>query len=176
MVRGMLVRMRLRGGAYQPESAETTGRPGVPAAQVPARGGVRRWRVSRKLLVAKGVAALGFGVVAIVSAGVRDRFVIACVAALLLAALAARDLLVGVRLEADAEGIIVVTGLAARHRVPWGAIQQIRVDQRQRIGLRTQLLEVDTDELLFLLGESDLGAPVVDVVEELNRLRVAARR
>ena len=183
MVRGMLFDMRLRGGAYDPD--RTSPDSGAPVAGTPAAGGaaaapegtgVRQWRVSRRLLGLKAAGALGFALAALFSLGARDRFVVAGIAALLLAALAARDLLVPVRLAADATGITVVTGLAARHRVPWSVVRQLKVDQRQRFGLRSQLLEIDADETLFLLGEGDLGAPVVDVVEELRQLRVRATR
>jgi hypothetical protein len=96
---------------------------------------------------------------------------IAALAAAGLAAFALRDVLAPVRLAADGQGVTVVTGFAGRRRIPWSEIERIRVDVRQRIGRKSELLEIDTGETLHLLSAAELGADLDDVVATLVTLR-----
>ena len=130
------------------------------------------WRVKPVLPVTKllGAAAL---VVLVVAFGEGDpvRWVLALVTAAALTVWAVRDLIRPVRLTADAEGITVVTGFAARRRVPWSRIERVRVDSRTRRGLRNDLLELDAGESLHLFSPHELGADPEEVATALRDLR-----
>ncbi len=82
-----------------------------------------------------------------------------------------RDLVAGVRLAADADGVTVVSGFAGRRRLPWAAIERIAVDTRTRRGLRSETLEVDTGEAIHLFSRWDLGAQPDEVAERLEEIR-----
>jgi len=81
---------------------------------------------------------------------------------------ALRDWIIPVRLAADAEGLTVIAGLASRRRLPWSQIEHVRVDRRERLGLRSELLEVDAGESLFLFSAHELGAEPSDVAAALT--------
>jgi len=87
---------------------------------------------------------------------------------------AARDLIVPVRLSADTSGIVLVTGFARRRHVAWPQVERVRVDRRERMGLRSALLEIDTGDSLHLLSEQELGADPDEVAQSLNALRANA--
>jgi hypothetical protein len=87
-----------------------------------------------------------------------------------LAALVAADLLLRPRLRADADGLQVRT-LAVRARLPWSAVQRVRVDERSRYGLAARALEVDAGETLLVLGRRSLGADPRDVASTLEAIR-----
>jgi hypothetical protein len=134
-------------------------------------GSGRRWRVPPGQVALKCAAAALVAGLAALSADDRQMVLLAIVAALGMAALAVRDLLVPVRLAADRAGVTVVTGYAGRHRIPWTEVAAIRVDERRRLLLHTRVLEIETADDLYLLSAFDLGADVHDVAEELYRLR-----
>jgi hypothetical protein len=138
----------------------------TPAA--PAR---RSWHVHRGLTAMKAAGALIFGGTALMFYDDRARFVIGLLVAGGLAVAALRDLVAPVRLAADATGVTVVTGFAGRRHLPWADIERIRLDERRRLGLRTQLVEVDVGETLYLFSAYQLSAPCEDVLDELRRLR-----
>jgi len=129
------------------------------------------WRVSRKMTALKAAGVLAFTVMALLSLGEPVRPVVAGLAALILAGYALRDLVAPVRLEADPDGVTVVTGFAGRRRLAWSQIERVRVDERRRLGVRSELLEIDTGESLHLLSQYDLDASVRDVADALLRLR-----
>ena len=130
------------------------------------------WRVKPVLPVTKLLGAVAL-VVLVVAFGEGDpvRWVLALVTAAALTVWAVRDLIRPVRLTADAEGITVVTGFAARRRVPWSRIERVRVDSRTRRGLRNDLLEIDAGESLHLFGAHELGADPEEVAAALRDLR-----
>ncbi|MCX4469349.1 PH domain-containing protein [Micromonospora sp. NBC_01655] len=133
---------------------------------------VRQWRVPTGVPVVKlvGAAALvGLGLVFV--DGDRVRLVLAVATAVGLAGWAARDLLVPVRLAVDPAGITVVRGLAGRRRLPWDAVEAITVDRRPRLGLATEILEIDAGDSLHLFGRYDLDAPPAEVAETLRAAR-----
>jgi hypothetical protein len=133
------------------------------------------WRVARKLPVVKLSAAALFALLGVfVATDVVGRS-IAAVAAVGLVGYAVRDLALPVRLQADAGGITLISGLARRRRLAWSQIEGVRVDERQRLGLRTELLEIDTGDTLHLFSENDLGAPPASVLEALAPLSRSAR-
>jgi len=128
------------------------------------------WRVSRPLAWAKALATAAFLAIAVLSWSDRTGAVAALVGAAVLGAYAARDVIAPVRLAADLDGVTVVTGFAGRRRLAWSEIERVRVDQRNRLGLRSEMLEVDAGESLFLFSTYDLNAPVADVEAALRRL------
>ncbi|MGV9776860.1 PH domain-containing protein [Streptosporangium sp. NPDC003464] len=137
-------------------------------------GPVLRWRVRRDLLVLKAVAALAFAVATVLSIGDPRGMILAGAATLMMATLALRDVLAPVRLSADGEGLVVVRGFAGLQRVPWSAVERIRVDTRTRFASRTGVLEIDTGEAVFVLSQFDLGAPCQEVADELCSFRTGS--
>jgi hypothetical protein len=129
------------------------------------------WRVPRRVPALKLAAALVFLGVALFYAGDPARWVIAVVAAVLLGAFALRDVLAPVRLAADGTGVTVVHGFARTRHIPWADVERVRVDSRQRLGRRNEVLEVDTGEALYLFSPQELGADLDTVTSALVALR-----
>jgi hypothetical protein len=131
-----------------------------------------RWRVPPALPAVKlgGAAAL---VLLALFVARHDRLglTLAVAAALFLTVWGVRDLVAGVRLAADADGVTVVSGYAGRRRLPWAAIERIAVDTHTRRGLRSETLEVDTGEAIHLFSRWDLGAQPDEVAERLREIR-----
>ncbi len=136
---------------------------------------ILHWRVRPELIVVKVVVALVFGVLAALSFDDPRGMILAGVAALVAAALSLRDILAPVRLSADGEGLVVARGFTGSERVPWSAIERIRVDRRARVTSRTEFLEIDTGEAIFLLSRFDLGAPCQEVADELRAFRTGCQ-
>jgi hypothetical protein len=129
------------------------------------------WRVRREQAVFKILGALacaGLGTYWYLQGDVRG-VILAVPATLLVGAMALRDLLVPVRLAADEAGLTVVHGFAGRRRVPWSAIEEIKVDVRRRYGRRSEMLEIDTGDHLHLFSPAELGASCTEVAAELRR-------
>ncbi len=151
------------------------GDPGAPAPEIRAAGqpdgdGSVRFGPARS----RGVLALVVAVVATgfaIPAGDPVRRVLALVVAAGLVSYGMRDLLVRVRLAAGPAGLAVVRGYAGHRRVFWFEIEHIRVDTRPRFGLRSQVLEIDVGETLYLFSASDLGVPCERAAETLHRLQ-----
>jgi hypothetical protein len=130
------------------------------------------WRIRPVLPVTKGLGAIA--IVVLVTAFGRDdrvQWVLAGAVALGLTLWALRDLVAPVRLAADADGLTVIDGFARRRRLSWAEIDRVRLDRRERLGLTTALLEIDTDDALYLHSMHDLGADPHDVLAELEQLR-----
>ena len=125
--------------------------------------------MSPRLTTAKIAGALIFGVAALV--GDPLQLMLAGTGAAVLAALALRDLLVPVRLVADTVGVTVVTGFARRRWLAWSQVERVRVDERARLGLRSQLLEIDTGDNLYFFSAYELSAQCAEVADELAALR-----
>ncbi|SCE71697.1 PH domain-containing protein [Micromonospora viridifaciens] len=135
----------------------------------------RQWRVPVVLPVAKLVGALVLIALGLLFAdGDLIRLVLAELAAAVLAGWAARDLVAPVRLSVDAEGISVRQGFAGWRRLPWPAVEAVRVERRTRRGLTAETLEIDAGESLHLFGRYDLDAPLDEVAEVLREARAAA--
>jgi hypothetical protein len=133
------------------------------------------WRVSRGMSVLKAGGALVFTMLAVFSVGEPVRLAVAGVAALVLAGYALRDLVAPVRLTADVDGVTVISGFAGRSHLPWSQIERVRVDERRRLGTRSELLEIDAGDSLHLFSRYDLDRPCEEVVEALTRLRTGGR-
>ena len=131
-----------------------------------------RWRVNRALPVLKLTgAALFLALGAAFADGDPVRLGIAALAATGLLGWGVRDLAAPVRLTADAGGITVIRGFAGRRHIPWAEIEQISVDSRPRLGLRTETLEIDTGASIHLFSQYDLGTPPTDVATALQTAR-----
>ncbi|MBA3489054.1 MAG: PH domain-containing protein [Longispora sp.] len=131
---------------------------------------VYEWRVRLVSFIGKSLGALVSVAAAIFVAKDRLEVGMALGVAILLAAMAARDLLLRVRLSAAPEGVTVTAGLM-RRRIPWGQIERIRVDNRSRMGLRSELLEIDAGDELYLFSARELSASPTEVADELLRMR-----
>lgn len=122
--------------------------------------------------VSLGFGALfAVGLLAVVDAPGR---ILLALAALLLIAQGARDLVLRPRLRARPEGLEVRT-LGGRRHLPWPLLR-VRVRETRRFGLRSRTLELDTaagpddDGLLVVLGRRELGADPGLVADRLSRL------
>ena len=131
-----------------------------------------QWRVRPVLPVTKLMGAVAVVVLAVAFAGPDPvRWTLAVVVGAGLAVWALRDVLVPVRLAADTDGVTVTTGFAGRRRLPWSEVERVRVDRSTRRGLRSELLEIDAGDAIYLFGAHDLGALPDDVATELADLR-----
>ena len=131
-----------------------------------------QWRVKPVLPVTKLMGTVAIVVLAVAFAGPDPiRWAIALVVALALALWALRDLLAPVRLAADASGVTIIAGFARRRHLPWSAVERVRVDRRIHRGLRSETLELDAGDAIYLFSANDLGALPEDVVVTLADLR-----
>lgn len=124
-----------------------------------------------RLTVAKVAGAVLLALAAAYAALVghdRPGALVAGAAALGVGLFALRDLVAPVRLAADLDGVTMVTGFARRLRLPWSQIEAVRVDARSRYGVRSEYLEIDVGETLYLFSAYDLGAPPADVARALT--------
>jgi hypothetical protein len=134
-----------------------------------------QWRVKPVLPITKLLGAVA--VVMLVLAFGRDdpvQWFMAIVVAAALTGWAVRDLVAPVRLSADTSGVTLVTGFARRRHVAWPQVERVRVDRRERLGLRSELLEIDAGESLHLFSAQELGTDPAEVAEALNGLRANA--
>jgi hypothetical protein len=134
-----------------------------------------QWRIKPVLPVTKLMGAVAVTVLAVAFAG-RDeiRWVLAGVVAVALVVWAVRDLVAPVRLAADENGVTVITGFARRRHLAWAQIERVHVDHSTRRGLRSELLELDAGEAIYLFSAHELGALPEDVATALADLRVTA--
>ena len=127
------------------------------------------------LPVSKLMGAVAVVVLAVAFAGDDPvRWVLAGAVAVALILWGLRDLLRPVRLAADAEGVTVATGFLGRRRLAWGQIERVRIDRRTHRGLRSEMLELDAGDAIYLFSANDLGALPEDVAAALADLRVTA--
>ena len=134
-----------------------------------------QWRVRPVLPIAKLLGAVALvGLVFLFGRADPVQWVLAAGAAAGLIGWAARDLLVPVRLSADTSGVIMVVGFLRRRHVAWPQVERVRVDSRERMGLRNRLLEIDTGDSLHMFSRNELGAEPEEVAEALNALRANA--
>jgi hypothetical protein len=150
-------------------------RKGSPAPRPAADGdATQAWRVSPALVWVKVGATFAFAVAAVLLLREPTTAAAAGLGAFVVGAWAVRDLLVPVRLAADEDGVTVVTGYAGRRRVPWSQIERVRVDDRPRFGVRSEMLELDAGDSLYLFSTYDLNARCGDVADALTALRARA--
>ncbi|SDT74032.1 PH domain-containing protein [Actinoplanes derwentensis] len=134
-----------------------------------------QWRVRPVLPFAKLIVALTMPALALIFAeGEWSRWALALLAMAAIVVWAARDVLVPVRLAADPAGITVVTGFARRKQVPWSQIERVRVESTARRGLRSDFLEIDAGDALYLFTTNDLSADPESVASSLAGLRAVS--
>jgi hypothetical protein len=131
----------------------------------------REWRVPVRVPVVQAAGAAVFGGVAAWYSADPARWVVAALAAVVLGGFALRNLLAPVRLAADTAGVTVSHGAGRRRQIPWADIERVRVDVRQRLGRRDELLELDTGESLYLFSAQELGTDCTQVAADLAALR-----
>ncbi len=149
------------------------GHPPGPGPEEPAAEPTQvSFRVDRRLTALRAGGALVFAIATLFASN-RSAVVFAIAAAGVLAVYAVRDLVAPVRLAADTEGVTVVTGFARRHRLAWSEIDRLRLDERRRLGTRSEMVEIDAGDQLYLFSSYDLGARCDDAVEALGRLHTA---
>jgi hypothetical protein len=134
-----------------------------------------QWRIKPVLPVTKLMGAVAVIVLALAFGG-RDpvRWALAVVAAVALVVWAVRDLIAPVRLAADSTGVTVLTGFARRRHLPWPQVERVRVDRRTHRGLRSELLELDAGDSIYLFSAHELGALPEDVAADLADLRITS--
>lgn len=138
--------------------------------QNPVDRGVRLTYVpDRRYTVAAIIGTVAAVVLALVTTAPTGRL-IACVAAVVLLAVAVGDLVFRPRLVADAGGLTVRSPLG-RASLPWAAVDAVRTDTRLRLGLRSTALEIDAGETLIVLSRRALGADPEQVAATVNALR-----
>lgn len=134
-----------------------------------------QWRVRPALPVLKvtgAVVLVGLGL--LLGAGDPVPIGVTVLAAVGLLGWAARDLVAPVRLAADPTGVTVVRGFAGRRHLAWAEIERIAVDDRPRLGLRTETLELDAGDSLHFFGRSDLDAEPGEVADILRAAKFRA--
>ena len=138
----------------------------------PPPGTVLRFRPDPRLTGVCALAAV-IALVLAVTAGDNPGRVLFAIAAVLLAAYVAGDLVFSPRLVADATGLVVRAPLA-RARLPWPQVDAVRADVRHRYGLRSVTLEIDAGDQLIVLSGRALGAApdrVAGLVQALDPRR-----
>ncbi|MEV8514343.1 PH domain-containing protein [Dactylosporangium sp. NPDC051484] len=148
-------------------------RSGAFSEQPAASPTSRRWRVSPGFTALKCAVTVLLALAAVLLAEDRPALSAALVATVVAGAYALRDLLAPVRLAADPDGVTVVAGYAGHRRLEWSQIERVRVESRTRAGLRSEYVEIDTGDMLYLLSNYDLNARPADVADELVRIRTA---
>lgn len=125
------------------------------------------------------LAVLGVGLaLAVVFLDAAGRVLVGA-GALLVLALAVRDLLARPRLAAGPDGVDV-RNLTGGHHLPWSRLR-VRVRETRRLGMRTRTLELDTargpddDGVLVVLGRRDLGTDPEAVARALHGLDPTSR-
>lgn len=128
-----------------------------------------RWRVRPTVPVLKltgAVVLVGLGL--LLGAGDPVPIGVTVLAAAVLLGWAIRDLVAPVRLAIDPAGVTVIRGFAGRRHLDWARIERIAVDDRPRLGLRSQTLELDAGDSLHFFSRHDLGAEPDEVAEILR--------
>ncbi|TQS41439.1 PH domain-containing protein [Cryptosporangium phraense] len=129
----------------------------------------RQWRVPITVPAAKWAVAAVLLVATVTIARDLTGAVVGLLVAAGLGLSGVRDVVVPVRLQADADGLSVFVGPVGRQRsYPWSAIERIRVDERRRFLGRSTLLEIDVESELYFLGRYELGATPAEVLEDLE--------
>lgn len=121
-----------------------------------ARAPVCRFGPDRRLAVLSALLTAIACTIAALSHDPAGRL-LAILAAVVLAGYAVTDLVFWPRLTASAEGLRIHTPFS-RARLSWAEVDEIRVDERTRLGLVSRTLEIDAGPLLVVLSKRALGA------------------
>jgi hypothetical protein len=165
---------RTPASSADPASTDDTARSDDPASREDPAPRSVSFRVPTRVVVAKfGVAAVLALVSLVLAAGVPRA--VGLIAAAAVAAYALRDVLARERLRADTEGVVAVRGYAERRHLSWPEVERVRVDSRLRLGARTELLELDAGEEIYLFSRYDIGVDPDEAFEALVAIRPDAR-
>jgi hypothetical protein len=134
------------------------------------------WRVDTRLTVAKWAGAAIFALAAVIGFPDAGQLIVVGIAALLLLVLALRDVLSPVRLAADLNGVTVAAGFRGRRTIPWADIENVKIDARRGVLLRSQVLELDAGDQLYFFSTNELGAPCDEVADTLAAIRSQSGR
>lgn len=138
----------------------------------PARAPSLRFVPDRRYTALAAGGAL-LAVLGVVLAPDPEGRLLAGLAAVVLAAFVAGDLVFSPRLVADADGLTVRAPLT-RARLSWAEIEAVRADVRHRHGLRSITLEVDAGTVLAVFSRRALGEDPERAAELITALRPAA--
>jgi hypothetical protein len=144
-----------------------------PASDVVGRAaatGRVSFSVPRSIMLVKFAVAVVLALGALVVDNESQNLVL-LVAAAGVAVYAGRDLFAGERLRADAEEVIAVRGYSSRRVLAWSEIERIRVYATSRLGTRSEMLEVDTGDEIFLFSRFDLGVHPDEALGALEAIR-----
>jgi hypothetical protein len=133
-----------------------------------------KFRVDRRLTIAKIVGVVVFAVLAVVLVSDPIRTAGAAIGAAVLAGYALRDLVAPIRLAADQTGLTIVVRFASHHRLGWSDIVRIRLDRHSRWGLQADFLEIDSGQQLYLFSHYDLGMSPAEALTAVEAIRSAA--
>lgn len=96
-------------------------------------------------------------------------------AVLVLAVHAVNGLLNVPRLTAGPDGL-EIRSLGRRERIGWHEVERLAVDERDRLGRRTRMLEIDCGQRLVVLSGYALGSDPRDVLRALESARSPGQR
>ena len=122
----------------------------------------------RYTALAGGGAVLAAG--AAVLAGDAPGRLLGTVAALVLAGYVVSDLVFRPRLVVSGAGIAVNAPLL-RTRLAWADVERVRVDVRQRFGLRAATLEIDAGATLAVLSRRAIGTDPAEAAKLIGAFR-----
>ncbi len=131
-----------------------------------------RWAWAPRISEAVALAALGAIALAVASTTDAAGALLGVVAGVGLFALAAVDAVVRPRLAADESGL-AVRSPSYRLELAWADVDEVRIDDRSRFGVRVRTLEIDAGETLLVLGRHALGTDPREVFAALTSLRGA---
>jgi len=146
------------------------GPPTLPPSTPPNHQLPLSYRVPAWVVATKFALAFVFALAAVLANGDTST-IVAALAAVGMTIYGLRDVLARERLRVEADGLTVVHGFAGRGRFGWDQIERVRVDERLRLGIRSQLLEVDAGDWIGLYGRLELGAEPDDVRAAIDAAR-----
>jgi hypothetical protein len=129
-----------------------------------------RFAVPTRIIVGKFAATAVVAIAALVAPN-RAQLLVGLIAAVGLGIYGLRDVLARERLRADPDGIVAVRGFAGHDRLAWTDVERVRLDSRDRLGARSQLLEIDAGEHIYLYSRFDLGVDPDEAVIALESVR-----
>jgi hypothetical protein len=144
-----------------------------PASDVVERAaatGRVSFSVPRSMMLVKFAIAAMLALAALVVDNESQTIVLLVVAAGM-AAYAGRDLFARERLRADADEVIAVRGYSSRRVLAWSEIERLRVYATTRLGTRSEMLEVDTGDEIFLFSRFDLGVEPEEALAAIEAVR-----
>jgi hypothetical protein len=126
--------------------------------------------VPRGVMLAKAGVAVVLLLVALAVSNESQRIVL-LIAAAAMGAYAGRDVFARERLRADGDQVVAVRGYSSRRVLAWSEIERIRVYGTNRLGARSEMLEVDTGDEIFLFSRFDIGVDPDEAVRALEAVR-----